>query len=109
MGLDRAPIEFQTFCFFHVWLDPPNAAFLRKMHHQCQLFASSNKSDDERLRRFIIKQLQAKDFQEVSAPPVITMRRKMQNCIWREQNDQRGGLGVVLGTLEGYRVALTVT
>ena len=25
MGLDRAPIEFQTFYFFHVWLDPPNA------------------------------------------------------------------------------------
>ena len=24
MGLDRAPIEFQTFYFFHVWLDPPN-------------------------------------------------------------------------------------
>ena len=23
MGLDRAPIEFQTFYFFHVWLDPP--------------------------------------------------------------------------------------
>ena len=23
MGLERAPIEFQTFCFFHVWLDPP--------------------------------------------------------------------------------------
>ena len=22
MGLDRAPIEFQTFYFFHVWLDP---------------------------------------------------------------------------------------
>ena len=25
MGLDRAPIEFQTFYFFHVWLDPPIA------------------------------------------------------------------------------------
>ena len=24
MGLDRAPIEFQTFYFSHVWLDPPN-------------------------------------------------------------------------------------
>ena len=24
MGLDRAPIEFQTFYFFHVWLDPPS-------------------------------------------------------------------------------------
>ena len=24
MGLDRAPIEFQTFYFFHVWLVPPN-------------------------------------------------------------------------------------
>ena len=23
MGLDRAPIEFQTFYFFHVWLVPP--------------------------------------------------------------------------------------
>ena len=24
MGLDRAPIEFQTFYFSHVWLVPPN-------------------------------------------------------------------------------------
>ena len=23
MGLDRAPIEFKTFYFFHVWLEPP--------------------------------------------------------------------------------------
>ena len=24
MGLDRAPNEFQTFYFFHVWLDTPS-------------------------------------------------------------------------------------
>ena len=24
MGLDWSPIEFQTFYFSHVWLDPPN-------------------------------------------------------------------------------------
>ena len=24
MGLDRAPIEFQTFYFSHVWLVPPS-------------------------------------------------------------------------------------
>ena len=29
MGLDRAPIEFQTFCFFHVWLDPPRGGVRR--------------------------------------------------------------------------------
>ena len=28
MGLDRAPIEFQTFYFFHVWLDPPTGGSL---------------------------------------------------------------------------------
>ena len=30
MGLDRAPIEFQTFYFFHVWLDPPKQDTLEK-------------------------------------------------------------------------------
>ena len=29
MGLDRAPIEFQTIYFFHVWLDPPNVEYLK--------------------------------------------------------------------------------
>ena len=28
MGLDRAPIEFQTFYFSHVWLVPPNVTLL---------------------------------------------------------------------------------
>ena len=30
MRSDRAPIEFQTFYFFHVWLDPPNSAVMHK-------------------------------------------------------------------------------
>ena len=29
MGLDRAPIEFQTFYFLHVWLDPPTLTLIR--------------------------------------------------------------------------------
>ena len=34
MGLDRAPIEFQTFYFFHVWLDPPNHHTTPPHHRQ---------------------------------------------------------------------------
>ena len=32
MGLDRTPIEFQTFYFFHVWLDPPNVGIKPRDH-----------------------------------------------------------------------------
>ena len=30
MGLDRAPIEFQTFYFSHLWLVPPRESYMKK-------------------------------------------------------------------------------
>ena len=36
MGLDRAPIEFQTFYFSHVCVTPPNSILIRLLHDIAQ-------------------------------------------------------------------------